>query len=674
MERKHERKEVILNNKLLTTKLFIMNKRFFTLMAAVMLAGSPFAANEAFAEEYSTVYADANIKLANGLKFVINNGTASDENHTKLYATVDAGSVNGTVVISEAGSAYDKDETAVFEIRNYSSATKTFELYVGSKKVVKGESSLFYAAAGTTVDNLSFNTINVAAFGAGEPSTLVSGVPEFVQISMDNKDLNSKLSDNGFKFRFPGVAIQPDFNPFDGQMVAINAADVQAVWTNAPALGMYFVKADEAGLKLKATVNADNLKAATFIVVNPNKNFGITGLDASNGEGLEFTTVKGEDLAAGNKPSDGKIAYANGVFRVVESDYLNAGDELDITVNPLIVKSANDLSASVGEKHVGVYSLTAGGLKSYVTTKTNTTSLSKASTGGNTYVSAADVLKSSKEAAIYNIFFQGGYQGKPGSYYGKYLTVEANGDTTALAPAYIDKSLAQSQWVVSDVAAKGVVTFQNVYNGEAVKFKLYKTDNANVYQSSFAEDFEDGHVVPLGAGQIKLIPTTEGASFLTVTDSQLSRKVGIVFGGTGAVTVSKIYPSIVEVDVNDDGDTDYYRVDATSKAGDADAWMLEKAAEIEHALDFKYLDGSTIKEGTSKCKVQTYYLKSTYVDKYAVSGAYSASLAQATTSTEKATYWGKYAFRKNANGTYTVISYVAPDDQLVEDGVTTPNE
>ena len=48
------RKQEQLYKHLLTTKLFIMNKRFFTLMAAVMLAGSPFAANYAFAAEDDT--------------------------------------------------------------------------------------------------------------------------------------------------------------------------------------------------------------------------------------------------------------------------------------------------------------------------------------------------------------------------------------------------------------------------------------------------------------------------------------------------------------------------------------------------------------------------------------------------------------------------------------------
>ena len=69
-ERNAEGKKLF-NNTLLTIKLFIMNKRFFTLMAAVMLAGSPFAATEAFASTYAVSYASNTAALANGMKFFL---------------------------------------------------------------------------------------------------------------------------------------------------------------------------------------------------------------------------------------------------------------------------------------------------------------------------------------------------------------------------------------------------------------------------------------------------------------------------------------------------------------------------------------------------------------------------------------------------------------------------
>ena len=64
----------LFNNTLLTIKLFIMNKRFFTLMAAVMLAGSPFA-SEAFAADPEPAVITGNaasaVALGNNVKFII---------------------------------------------------------------------------------------------------------------------------------------------------------------------------------------------------------------------------------------------------------------------------------------------------------------------------------------------------------------------------------------------------------------------------------------------------------------------------------------------------------------------------------------------------------------------------------------------------------------------------
>ena len=53
-----------------------MNKRFFTLMAAVMLAGAPLC-NEAFAASNQIEASEfaGNVVLANGVKFVIKLGT-----------------------------------------------------------------------------------------------------------------------------------------------------------------------------------------------------------------------------------------------------------------------------------------------------------------------------------------------------------------------------------------------------------------------------------------------------------------------------------------------------------------------------------------------------------------------------------------------------------------------
>ena len=87
-----------------------MNKRFFTLMAAVMLAGAPLC-NEAFALNNPAVATTA-AKLQNGAKFIIENAGSyvkvSDVvNANVTYATLDGTSTSGDKDIPPAGLALE---------------------------------------------------------------------------------------------------------------------------------------------------------------------------------------------------------------------------------------------------------------------------------------------------------------------------------------------------------------------------------------------------------------------------------------------------------------------------------------------------------------------------------------------------------------------------------------
>ena len=147
-------------------------------------------------------------------------------------------------------------------------------------------------------------------------------------------DLNKNLSGKGFSFKFPKAASEPDVNPFGEQMFAIDAATVneQLELGVESVSGVCFVVANDAGLKLAKSdgKTKDNLKAATFIVLNPNAIFGIISLDATQGEGFGFTTVKGEKLNSTNVKKDGKIAFVNAIYSVSEKDLANKGGQYTV--------------------------------------------------------------------------------------------------------------------------------------------------------------------------------------------------------------------------------------------------------------------------------------------------------------------------------------------------------
>ena len=116
-----------------------MNKRFFTLMAAALLTGAPFAANEAFAAyDHAVVEFADGVKLANGVKFKISNGT-------KYYVASAAKDKSGVSYATGAtASVADIKDGSTFEVRNFSSSTAgvTFELYVDGSELANAFSEL----------------------------------------------------------------------------------------------------------------------------------------------------------------------------------------------------------------------------------------------------------------------------------------------------------------------------------------------------------------------------------------------------------------------------------------------------------------------------------------------------------------------------------------------------
>ena len=614
-------------------------------MAAVMLAGAPLA-NEAFAAGFKNPTADFVLPqaLASGVKFNAAQKLSLSADESYYY-------------FSDSGTT----DNYTFTIKNY--ANYTFGL------VVKGKPVYYLTDGGVKVGTFvakntdgyasatNFTSIEAYQFNQAGVPVGTTWAPKTQSLTLDEEDLNANFSGKGFKLSFPGVAVQPGFNPFADQMVALDAAKVahtlglitDAQYTDPDVAKDYhvvFALANEAGKKALAEPTKANLEAATFIAVSPYTNFGITGLSAYAGEGYDFTTVKGDKLKSENKKADGYISICNAAFEVTEHDQLNAADEYIIAVDPLVAQGTDenvdpaDDGDSVDELedhiYVGTYALTAAGEKSYVTTVTAgwLNDLTLASTAGNSYAVASDVLKSSKEAAIYNIFFQGPaeHAGAATSYYGKYLM---NGGSVK-APAKMNKNLSEALWVITKVENKGVVTFANLYDSSnTYEMKLYKTAEAGVYQTNAFAGND-------GAGLIKLIPNTEAGSFLSLSDSEQERVATIVFKGTGDFNVSSIYPTIADGAVSATKDADY-------KA----SWYISKVKDGEktQTVNFAYLNGSSIKtDGKAETKIPTYILKDAASGKQLVSNLEQVVAAN----TQEATF-AQFAIKKNTNGTYSLI-------------------
>ena len=294
-----------------------MNKRISTLLTAgLLMVGALFGSANA-----TPTAEAAKGDLQNGAKFYLGNTTNGFIKVDQTYK------VNGTAV-----STYDATgdvaigNAALFEVADYAYNAigdfSTFTLKADGKPfyvtkangnalngnvtdvatvtnifTVEGKGlnftklSVLNLAGQFEVNSTAATTYDVSAAGTAATAWVAK-----TDLTVD--DLNANLSGQGFKFAFPNAVSDPDVNPFADQMIAVDASTVDAALTTSvistPAIsGMYFVKADAAGKKLLVTgFTKAQVEAATFIVLNPEKNFGITGLDAATGEGYDFTTVK----------------------------------------------------------------------------------------------------------------------------------------------------------------------------------------------------------------------------------------------------------------------------------------------------------------------------------------------------------------------------------------------
>ena len=594
-----------------------MNKRISTLFASFLLmAGAVFAAGETTpAKTYEALG-----KVTNGEKVYL--GADPNEDTKVVTSFLKSEEVKnvgyGFTTVDEAGA-----EVFTVSGKKTENGTDYFQLLNAAGKVIYGTTS------GDVVGTPDADAVKKGYcwFTFAEGVIKLGNKPLAYDMSSSSKvakmlkaskettvdDLNKNLSGKGFSFKFPKAASEPDVNPFGEQMFAIDAATVneQLELGVESVSGVCFVVANDAGLKLAKSdgKTKDNLKAATFIVLNPNAIFGITSLDATQGEGFGFTTVKGEKLNSTNVKKDGKIAFVNAIYSVSEKDLANKGVK--------VTKDTDENHGSNLNVYVGAYSLTAGGLKTYITTKKDEAKLTLAQTTGDTWAKASDLLKTDG-AAIYNIYFTGTQpeSGKENeSLYGKYLVSKyaAKADVArtnsysfveeAVAPKDVDLKAPSAQWVVIAMPGMGSVTFKNLETSETFKANLYKTDKAGIYQAVSTT------VGELTAENIKLVAVSGNEGFLNLTDAQLKQKAQLVFNGKSAVAVDKLY-----MYYNDDAKKKQF--EPISDVAKSYSWAFEKAESVKNNFKYIYLKDDAVaeKEADNYNQVVKAGAKRLYVD------------------------------------------------------------
>ena len=675
-----------------------MNKRFSTLLTAgLLMAGALFSsakADNAFAE-FPT-----GTKLADGVKVYLADDATPTNGALKVNEVVKdkVYSLAGTATVSQASLFIldaVKEQQGVLTFQLKDEAGHVIALKTNGDVATSVDDALaktFYVAKDATLDNPgAIKVLNAGgaataqltvaastgAYAYAAPGTgatpfavkFLAAAPKKVTAA----DLNANLSGKGFKFAFPTAKSAPDVNPFDIQMLAIDmpvysSSASSYAGANGVVEGTYFAVANDKATALQAAIAAQAgdqtvdktaatlaaFKAATFVVLDPNANFGITGLVVSEGEGYGFTTVKGDKLAGitANVKKDGKINCANAAFEVRENDCQNAPGEYTIEIKA--AKVDGDKGTPVSNLLVGAYSLTTGGLKTYVTTaKTNAADLFLAQASNNTWAQASDLLKTDN-AAIYNIIFAGE---KPAdkveadaSVYGKYMVskyTDANFTIDTIAPKNVELTYPVAQWVV--VAANGhAFTFQNRETNAKITMNLYKTDKDDEFMIAGEPTVVGAAALaaPMNGLASQIIRVAQATTskldgFFVLTNDMKDKKAELVFNGTNNVVVKELFMEYVA------GTTNKYAANKSDL--NSVKWTVEPSASVTNKIKYAYLkaDGTVDKADTALV-VNAYILADASVSA-------DAKYLKADFSRVVKASAQQYIFKKNLDGTFVMV-------------------
>ena len=649
-----------------------MNKRFFTLMAAVMLAGAPLC-NEAYAavnQIAANPFAD-NVVLANGVKFVLklNDGkylktkTLKNEATKTTYAVVDKddASINEATVLEVVN--FQKTvlgATFSFSVDGNIYACVADGTAIAENTAKENIKTIFHVTSDANTDgNYTLNGLKAEVYsGTGK---LESGT-NFQTLSLDyNADNLYEFNANSTTFSFPGENLEGNvFNSVVPFTFGANALETGSV------AGTYFVKgaADDVKALKEAEADQAKIKAALkklSVVAVMNDVYGIN--TSVKGEGYKLALISGADFYK----DENAAKFANSAFTgIVEADQLNNAGEILLTINP-VIKDVVDGTVEFAIKSVKA---SVSDTKTYVTTVATATGaastrfnkVSNPTLGANTYFAASEFLKAG-EVSAYNIYATSAKKadaGKENSEYHKYYVAGRNSGYTAFENSFKAAKDAQltnpaAQWIVSGFDGKYTLSLTNRWNNDQkLTLRLAATDNAGEYAVTSSE-------TGLNGTTIKLLPATltkyDGS--LELSKEQMAEGVTLSFSGKNASIGEQTFYASLKKTVTGTGAaavTSYSVIPALDESN-VIKFKVERATEDKkdltyNVLPYAYLDAAGAVVSSNEAKADTLivpaYKFSYTIDgkKYVVKGDFGLDETEANASY----YW----INKTLNGSYTL--------------------
>ena len=639
-----------------------MNKKF-TMVCASLLLASAFSVNAAeetytpdvkpakyveTVEDNPTEIQVKAINLADGVKFYLKSG----DNYLTVGDKVIDAEKNTTAYTITSTTESDFKKASIFEVRSFSkisSSAVTFELYVGGKKVLlapnggavtdvtKTASKLLATSLTTSFDDIVMYKINQE----GESFAGLNNTVSAYTASLDYKaaDLNDvNASSTTFSFDFS-----------DNELVGNLFNKLTPVTISG---STYFLK----GEKAKDFNGIDGIKGVEILAIDNKNNYNLNTSKA--GEGLKLRMVDTEKFLKDAKNPTDSMSLA-GFSSIWEADRLNNAEILSLNVKPTEKALGIDVNNNQNDNQqvdfkIAAVKTSATDTKAYVTTVANASSwavVKDAMLGDNTYLAASDFLKADAINTVSILVVNG----KPGA--GKYYNYVVSKDVNTedyKAASELDFSMAQNQWVVTNFDGKYTLTLQNRLYGQVLTLRLAKTEAGYEVRSGLDQVTDENGKNVNAVVKFLGLETTATDGYLKLTDEQMEKGIKLSFSGETVLAGEREFFGVLDKEANKmipsvkaDNSIVFYAVPNVD---------TKKADKVAKDVTYACLNAKgevTYKTAKANLVVPTYILATEFDKEGKVTKALGDAYGIESTSTPSQVF----AFAKNMNGTYSLVSH-----------------
>ena len=412
--------------------------------------------------------------------------------------------------------------------------------------------------------------------------------------------------------------------------------------------------------------------ASTLIALSSTETQEGTDADRANGAGFILVEKVGTDFKYGEKASEAQgddLWISNACFTVTDNFAANDSYPYQLSVENFwyqksaAFKGEDKQSKATAKLSVTSYENSYQHLVSYTGSAAKHIFKLQASS----VVAGKDLLKTTKEAAVYTIQFVNS------TFNGKYLTVGKNSNDQfqfeAKGAAIADTDYPVFQFVITAVDKDNNVTFTNRETGLQLTTQLFREDGENRYSLSTTKEVQGFTVDTKGANTyevkadpvamkainpsmiIKLTPVEVDpyAGFLNVDNKTIRT---LAFARDQHDTSNMLY---AQVNSDDELDDEIFTNDINSAA----QWQLVKIGEAEEiSRVYVYYNENTksIDNAPEGDKVMAYKYKLQYINDGSETGKYLSEVTSAPAALKSVGSADEFIIKENVDGSVSLIN------------------